>query len=158
MNKWRIFLLSFLLCIAQLAIAQGPESIKVSSSDSLWNLKKKVNLSQYTTLPKVHHGLMPFQLTDTSIGITIVKYGFINTKGEPVIPATYDTITSDFEKGYAIVGRYETYNRSGVRRRKMRTRIVYGVILPTNKTTVPIQYYSVSSLPEHLFLVQNFKK
>src|SRR6478735_8526736 len=158
MNKWRFYSLFLLLCVAQLAIAQNIESITFSSSDSLWKLKQKVNLSAYAKIPRYHHGLIPFQLIDTTVGIRISRFGFINAKGEPVIPATYDTLITDFEKGYAIVGRNETYNRTGVRRRKMRTRMVYGVILPTNKTAVPLQYYSVASLPEHLFLVQNFKK
>src|SRR5690349_10138533 len=126
MSKERVIAF-LLLFVTQLAAAQSPEYFTLYSSDSLWKLKRKVDFSRQTSLPKAHHGLTPIKLVDTSAGITWNKFGFLNAQGTLGIPVCYDTLVTDFTHGYAIVGRYETYNRTGVRRKRLRTRMAYGV-------------------------------
>jgi hypothetical protein len=152
------YILTILILLnSLLSFAQQVSSLMVYKNDSSFYSKGRLKIpTRLIVSLSFNDGLYPITIIDTSKGFAWNRTGFLNAKGKMQIPCTYDSLYSAFNKGIAVVGTETTYNKTGVRRRRMRARMLAGVINTENKIIIPLNFRAIDSLQYGLIPVQNF--
>lgn len=112
-----------------------------------WKIRKDSRFALYSSIKGKFITKFTYDCIGTeSYGLFEVniddKYGFINNKGQEIIPIIYDATGQTFSEGL-------TYIKSDSK---------YGMINNSDEIIIPIEYKSINNSSENLIVVQNSQK